>query len=201
MNIMNWHLAVLVPLGLAAPISASTIVTVVCATANGIYETQSSPSTALCDAVETYPVYNEANANGTVSPDSMSGYAGASPYGEDYASVTASFDTALAVPTILSWNFTATDVGEYSSTTATFLGQTIGCQGALMAQCNDTGIAVLSPGDYTFSMYVYDSEEGSAAGSFSISTTPEVPEPGTMVLVASALLAGLCSKYLLPGGR
>jgi hypothetical protein len=198
---MHWPLAVLVPLGLAAPISASTIVTVVCATANGIYQTQSSPSTASCDAVETYPVYNEANATGMVSAGSMSGYAGAAPNGEDYSSVASSFDIAFAVPTVLSWDYSANESGEYAYTTETFLGETIGCQGALMSQCNDTGVAVLSPGDYTFSMSVYDSEEGSAGGSFSISTTPETPEPGTVGLVASALLACLGRSYLLPGRR
>jgi hypothetical protein len=71
---------------------------------------------------------------------------------------------------------------------------TFGCQGALMSQCSDTGVLTLSPGDYTFSLYVYDSEEGSAGGSFSYSAGSETPEPGTVASVASVLLLGLCHK-------
>ena len=111
---MNWPLAVLVPFLVAAPTFASTIVAVVCSTANGIYQTQSSSSSASCDAVENYPIYNEANANGTVSSDSMSGYAGAYPNGEDYASVAASFDELFAVPTLITWTLTSYVGGEYA---------------------------------------------------------------------------------------
>ena len=198
------RLSLVIPvfLVIAAPTFAGTITTVACSITGpgGGFQTQTDPNSASCDLLSGPPLSGQsAVANGTVTDGgmSMSGYAEVCCSIDVFASSDSSFTESLTVPTILSWSLSANVGGEWSSV---FLSDGIAnfasCQGAININgCSNSGTIALSPGDYTFSMSVYDSEEGNASGSGSFGLTS--PEPGTVGLVASVLLLGLCRKLIL----
>ena len=183
------------------PAFASTITntTVTCSVPypGGGYQSQTDPTSASCDVLSGYPLAGQsAVASGTVG-NGMSGYAEACCESSVIATSNSSFTESFLAPTVLSWTLSAEVTGEWASVSlsdgTTYFDL---CQGALTASCGDSGTITLSPGEYTFSLYVGDSEGGSAGGSAILSVSSECPEPGTVWLLASVLLLVPCGRPL-----
>lgn len=183
------------------PAFASTIsnATVTCSVPyiGGGYQTQTDPTSASCDVLSGYPLAGQsAVATGKIS-SGLSGYAEACCESSVIATSNSSFTESFMAPTVLSWNISTEVTGEWASVSLSD-GTTYfdSCQGSSTAECSGSGTVTLSPGEYTFSLNVSDSEQGSASGSAILSTSAECPEPGTTWLVASFLLLVPCSRLL-----
>jgi hypothetical protein len=138
---------------------ASTIVTVVCSIPTTT-QTQTGAASASCDASQTFPSAN-AIANGTASLWSLSGSVAANYNELAYASSDSSFTASFSVPTILTWDLGA-DVGPFGYAYFDLGGVTVNCQYLDPPACYPPIVETLLPGTYTFSMDVYNSEEGGA---------------------------------------
>jgi hypothetical protein len=182
-----------------APLSASTIIMVTCQ-AGGTNVSQSDPASAQCSATDP-PRADTANTNGTVTVGAISGFTDVESFNNAVATVDASFDFAFTSTTTITWNVTPFVSGPFGYAQLN-LGGLIETYCEHEESCNegpDIITQTLGPGAYTFSAYAQVSDEGSARFTLdsSIIPSPSAPEPGTLALVALALVLPKCRAMML----
>jgi hypothetical protein len=101
-----------------------------------------------------------------------------------------SFDYSFTGLTTITWDVSVSFGGPYGNVLLDLGGLTEGYQGALITNWQGTITQTLGPGTYTFSADASVSDGGSASFSLTnpIIPVPSAPEPGTMALVAGALV-------------
>ena len=167
----------------AASMWAGIITTETCQ-AQSFYDSQSDPASASCAAEDNHHG-DSANASGTVSIGSFSGFVDAwSGMCCPIATASSSFDEMLTVATTLTWDIFVGIAGPWGQV---FLNLGPLSEGYL-SSWSGVVTETLGPGTYMFSSYAYVSDQGSA--SFTANdpqSVSEVPEPSTFGLAAVVL--------------